>query len=261
MYPKQRMATTDEGRLVVFVFQVWQYCERMNWNITKEHIYGLYNGSLSGKTAETVPGGWDFDIAQLKADYRQWVAAQNPPEFIAQMLIMEQSGNVEFHSLAQTLAGHAVRERVYINPKMNYALPVMRYIVQHIVLPGHVLYAKIAKDGPGCESVYDRIVLYCADEASAMFAKNLIALQFDCGHFNSATPALTKVLSEGISMGSEPRQQGLKKIESFGQKRASIIWEALRRCNQDPDLLLEEVIKACRRHNVDPDHPHQNWPG
>ena len=254
----------DLGRLEVFVFQVWDYCQKMNWNITQDDIYGLYNGSLPRRTEiENVPGNWDSEVTLLKADYRNWLLQlqQPPPDQIAKMLIMEQSGNVEFHSLAEAMQGGQITERVYINAKMDYALPIMRCIVQYLVLPGHIHYAKIAKSGATCTALYDRIVLYCTSKQQATNAKDIIIQHFDYKHFNSETPALTKILCEGISMGAEPRQQGMTR-ESFGEKRARIFFEALQLCrhDQDPEHFLIEVVNACRKYNVNPAKPHKNLP-
>ena len=276
-YTARRKQLQDQSdptvlRLFRFLESVWDYTSGKPSN--QQTIYGLYCGKLPPRpVTERAPSTALFDPIRAefftRAQQRSRVCNGNL-ELPKEAVVVVINQNLEF----RTPCGQdqvAITDRLYINVKMEHAIDVMRFIAFEIVLGGAgVVYAKIADPLDLCLPLFDRIVIYCGAKDAAKLAARRISTQFPSTCFNPETPAMTKVLSTGISTGAEPRQvkatltAGFKMGEggdqSFGTKRASLICAALQSCGGDKERFFAEVSSKFVEFNVDPNKPHRNLP-
>jgi HopA1 effector protein family len=267
LYTQKKKQQWDKGdptvlRLFRFLDLVWENSDGGE-PLSKEIIYDLYNGKRPPRVMqEQVPS--DAPFRELMASFltraqdRSKECNGNFP-VPAENFVAIKNNNLEFHTpcLDDQLA---ITDRVYINVKMERASDVLRFIVNDLVFGGRgVVYAKIGFPLDLCLPLFDRIVIYCGSGDAATRAAARVCATFAADCFNPETPAMTKVLSTGVSTGAEPRQvRGSD--ESFGSKRALAICIALRNCRRDKETFFNMVIDKFTEYNINPKEPHRNLP-
>lgn len=257
-------------RLFRFLELVWDYTADKPF--TEQTIYDLYCGKLPPRQrTEQAPPADLF--TPVKAEF--FARAQEksnicngPFKLDPEAVVKVIKNNLEFRSPCNV---GAITDRLYVNVRMQHAVAVMRFIALEVVLgETGISYAKIADPLELCLDLFDRIVIYCDSPEAAILAARKVSRAFDETFFNPETPHMTKVLSRGISTGAEPRQVkvrragGVKldggKDESFGTKRAAIIYAARRECGGDQEGFFAIACAKLVQFNISPNRPHRNLP-